>query len=148
MEMRLTFDPGAVIVAGGSGGIGAAISQAFAQRMAGHITVASELGKGTTFTLHLPANITERHGEAVRDNHVDSSRFGGAPPSRETTILVIDDDRTVRDLMVRMLNKEGFRVVTAWGAKSRKNPPPEPTSRSAGYRLGKSSAARRAYTSL
>jgi NAD(P)-dependent dehydrogenase (short-subunit alcohol dehydrogenase family) len=30
MEMRLTFDPGAVIVAGGSGGIGAAISQAFA----------------------------------------------------------------------------------------------------------------------
>ena len=53
----------------------------------------------------------------MRDNHVDSSRFGGAPPSRETTILVIDDDRTVRDLMVRMLNKEGFRVVTAWGAK-------------------------------
>jgi len=101
----------------GGTGLGLAISQAFAQRMAGHITVSSELGKGTTFTLHLPANITERHGEAVRDNHADSPRFAGAPPTRETTILVIDDDRTVRDLMVRMLNKEGFRVVTAWGAK-------------------------------
>jgi signal transduction histidine kinase/CheY-like chemotaxis protein len=100
----------------GGTGLGLAISQAFAQRMAGHITVTSELGKGTTFTLHLPANITEHRGtEAVHDT--ESSRYANSQPSRETTILVIDDDRTVRDLMVRMLNKEGFRVVTAWGAK-------------------------------
>jgi signal transduction histidine kinase/DNA-binding response OmpR family regulator len=100
----------------GGTGLGLAISQAFAQRMGGRIDVASELGKGTTFTVHLPASPDARkRTDAVRDTDVD--RYANASPSRETTILVIDDDRTVRDLMVRMLNKEGFRVVTAWGAK-------------------------------
>jgi CheY-like chemotaxis protein len=75
--------------------------------MGGDITMASELGKGSTFTVRLPANVagrtTETTGEAA-----DVARPGGAG-----TVLVIDDEAAVRDLMRRFLGKEGFRVTTA-----------------------------------
>jgi CheY-like chemotaxis protein len=77
--------------------------------MGGDIAVASEPGRGSTFTIRLPAEVRE----AARDTRAPAIRE--AAPAGGSTVLVIDDDGAVRDLMSRFLGKEGFRVVTAAG---------------------------------
>jgi CheY-like chemotaxis protein len=92
----------------GGTGLGLAISRKFCQLMGGDITVASEPGKGTTFTMHLPAVVAEGKTAA------DQPEGGLEAESRTgTPVLVIDDDPTVHDLMRRFLGKEGFKVVPA-----------------------------------
>lgn len=96
----------------GGTGLGLVISQRFCQMMGGEITVSSEPGQGSTFTVHLPLHITEHPIEVPTTVEVDRAAL--LPDTLErTTVLVIDDDPSVRDLMVRYLSKEGFRVETA-----------------------------------
>jgi CheY-like chemotaxis protein len=69
--------------------------------------VASEPGRGSTFTIRLPAEVRE----AVRETPARLATETG--PAATSTVLVIDDDAAVRDLMARFLGKEGFGVVIA-----------------------------------
>jgi signal transduction histidine kinase/CheY-like chemotaxis protein len=88
----------------GGTGLGLTITKHFAQMMGGDVTVESELGKGTTFTIRLPRRRVVPSDSAARPSDDGQS---------DRTVLVIDDDVSVRNLLSRFLTKEGFRVETA-----------------------------------
>ena len=95
----------------GGTGLGLALSRKFCQIMGGDLTVASEAGKGSTFTATIPAQVIEVAEEtvpAVSTPAAEIPSTGSGP-----LVLVIDDDATVQDLLRRSLNRDGFRVETA-----------------------------------
>ena len=101
----------------GGSGLGLAITRHFCQMMGGDVSVESEPGKGSTFTIKVPAVvISSKAGKHDTAMISKDTRVTEAPPGA-STILVIDDDPTVHDLMRRFLTKEGFRVAIAPGGK-------------------------------
>ena len=99
----------------GGTGLGLAISHRFVQLMKGRIRLESTPGQGTVFTVELPAQAATEQTEATQpapdQRAADLSPEANKPD--KDTILIIDDDLAVRDLMSRSLTKLGFRVVAA-----------------------------------
>jgi len=89
----------------GGTGLGLAISRRFARMMGGDVTVTSELQRGSTFTIRLPAITPEAEAVAERAAVPGTGRAG--------TVLVIDDNAQARELIRRVLVDEGFRVIEA-----------------------------------
>jgi len=96
----------------GGTGLGLAISYRFAQMMSGQISVESEMGKGSVFTVLLPAHLTaEAGGTAKPKPFIEPAAAEPEPKLQPNTILMIDDDPAERELMCRSLTKAGFHVV-------------------------------------
>ncbi len=100
----------------GGTGLGLAICRRLCVIMGGRIDVDSTPNVGTTFTVKLPAwaedSPADRESTALPEGVSEGVQ---AVAGRNDTVLVIDDDPTVLDVMRRMLAKEGFDVVTASG---------------------------------
>ncbi|HSM40303.1 MAG TPA: ATP-binding protein, partial [Afifellaceae bacterium] len=104
----------------GGTGLGLAICRRLCRMMGGSIDVSSALGEGTTFTVKLPARVDEAaspHTTSAPVPDVQYDRERRSNGSTSQTVLVVDDDPTVRDMMRRLLAKEGFDVLTADGGK-------------------------------
>ena len=90
-----------------SEGIGLGLAQVcgVVKRHDGHISVESQVGKGTTFTVYLPAlAVNENTGEGVGE---EMSRAHGE------TVLLVEDDRQVLMAGKAMLEHMGYQVLTA-----------------------------------
>ncbi len=92
----------------GGTGLGLTITKQFVEMMNGIINVVSEFGEGSTFTIQLPAVVQHpvvATGEMVSppDNVLEEHGI----------ILVIDDDKLVRELLKAYLSKLGYSVATA-----------------------------------
>ena len=107
----------------GGTGLGLAISQRICKLLGGNLSVISELGEGSTFTIHLPATLpgtvsspeataqgpSVKTTQAITATELETSR-DTVPGS---TILVIDDDPQACEIIERYLVKDGFNVATA-----------------------------------
>ncbi|NJN68270.1 MAG: response regulator [Chloroflexaceae bacterium] len=100
----------------GGTGLGLVISQRFCQMMGGSIQVESQEGQGTKFIVRLPVEVRpeqlrpDDHGEPA----LATAEMMIKPPlGIESTVLVIDDDPVVRELVSRWLVREGLHTVTA-----------------------------------
>ncbi|HJS73418.1 MAG TPA: response regulator, partial [Vicinamibacteria bacterium] len=103
----------------GGTGLGLVICRKFCQLAGGDVDVKSEYGKGTVFTVRLPADAGRKQEEAPKAGKSAREPRPAAPASAngKGTILVIDDETNARDLLSRMLKKEGFGVVAASGGE-------------------------------
>jgi len=96
----------------GGTGLGLMISRHFCQMLGGEISVSSEAGRGSMFTVRIPAML--RHEQAIEEAQVVRAAPAASGGTR-AKVLVIDDDPNARDLLTRLLGKEGFAVECASG---------------------------------
>ena len=90
----------------GGTGLGLPLSREMAQMMGGDITLTSELGVGSVFTLKLPRDCPQ-HEHEVSDSVLEGI------DDDEKLVVLIDDDVTMHDLIKRTLNKIGLTLVGA-----------------------------------
>ncbi len=97
--------------AGKGTGLGLATVYGIVRQLGGHITVTSEVGVGTTFTMFFPAP------DGVEAADVASvSRSAPLVASGPGVLLVVEDEEAVRRLVTRILARHGYTVLEAGSA--------------------------------
>lgn len=132
-EQKRIFEPYFTTKPGGTG-LGLAIVRDAVEQLGGKIKLDSELGRGTRFVVTLPpagaaaaaapstpppspqrppSTIPRRVGRAEQRR----SGVVGKPRLEGARVLVVEDDATVRELLVTTLELRGAKVLTASGAE-------------------------------
>jgi len=101
------FEPFFTTKAPGEGsGLGLAVAYGIVQQHGGMLDVSSELARGTTFKLYLPAAL--RLATTAADQREPTPSKG-----RMETILIAEDEQLVRDVLVRAFERAGYHVIAA-----------------------------------
>ncbi|MDA8165342.1 MAG: PAS domain S-box protein [Desulfobacteraceae bacterium] len=100
-DLDRIFDPYFTTKEGGSG-LGLAISYSIMKRHGGAIGVDSQPGRGSTFSLHLPASAGKPAGQPEN----------GATPGGGGRVLVMDNEEAVNDVAAAMLEHLGYQATT------------------------------------
>jgi CheY-like chemotaxis protein len=88
-------------------GLGLSTVHGIVQKAGGAIAVQSEIGRGTTFRVYLPRTVARQHEHA-------ESEVEDVPRGSEC-VLVVEDEDQVRAVVVRTLQRLGYRVLQAPG---------------------------------
>lgn len=106
------FEPFYTTKAPGKGtGLGLSMVFGFMKQSGGHISVYSEPGRGTTFRLYLPPA-----AQMAAATTVESPPLQPAGAPRET-ILVVEDNAKLREVVVKQLRALGFKIFEADNAQ-------------------------------
>ena len=108
--LERAFEPFYTTKRSGAGtGLGLASAYGVVRQHGGHISLYSEVGQGTTAKVYLPA-VTDP-AERVEVTSGSAIRHG------TETIMVVEDDETVRMLACQMLERAGYRTIECDGAE-------------------------------
>ena len=88
-------------------GLGLAMVYGIVIQSKGDITVQSEPGQGTTFEVYLP-RVEDPMSERISTSDSKTTTFRGSE-----TVLIVEDERSVRELIQRILGSAGYTVLTA-----------------------------------
>ena len=108
----------------GGTGLGLSITRHLCRMLGGDVSVKSEEGVGTCFTASVLTDRPDGEQEINRTLRDSENPLEITPILQEhrlsgdVTVLVIDDDPTIRELMDRHLNRAGYKVILADGGKS------------------------------
>lgn len=98
----------------GGTGLGLSITKSFCELLGGCVRVSSVLGEGSTFRMEIPdMGGEDNEGRAVPETGEKSAPEAGEPQLKEGSVLVVDDDPHVREIISRCLIKDGYDVTTA-----------------------------------
>ena len=115
-DLDRIFDPYFSTRQTGSG-LGLATAYSIIKKHGGHIEVDSELGKGTTFVLLLPASESQHLPGSPHLPETEpavAERLTTEPTAR---ILVMDDEGMIREVTAEMLERSGYSAEAADGGK-------------------------------
>ncbi len=105
----------------GGTGLGLNITLTLCRMMGGDISIKSEVNKGSTFTMRVPAEIKEVSVDAVAPaedpDAVAAAAAGAVVDDHQDLVLVVDDDPVIHDLLRRSLTSAGYQVLTASGGE-------------------------------
>jgi PAS domain S-box-containing protein len=103
---RRAFEPFFTTKGPGAGsGLGLSMVYGFVKQSGGHTELYSELGRGTTVRLYLPALARDREGGKGRGTRAAARQSSGE------IVLVVEDDPRVRRVSVRRLKELGYAVI-------------------------------------
>jgi CheY-like chemotaxis protein len=104
------FEPFFTTKSGSRGtGLGLSMVYGFARQSGGAVTIASDIGRGTTVSMFLPLAAGEERRAAL-------IAAPTATPAVARTILVVEDEADVRNIVRRQLESLGHRVLVAEAA--------------------------------
>jgi PAS domain S-box-containing protein len=94
---------------GKGSGLGLAMIYGFAKQSGGHVKIYSEVGRGTTVRLYVPA------AEGVNSAEAETSELEEGARSGAAIVLLVDDNEEVRKTAARQLQDLGYRIIEAEG---------------------------------
>jgi len=90
-------------------GLGLSMIYGFAQQSNGYAKIYSEEGRGTTVKLYLPRH----HGVAEQPERISPRAGGSSGNSQGRTVLVVEDEPSVRNLVIDVLHERGYETLEA-----------------------------------